>query len=257
MLEASTYCSTTLSNLEHLPLNMLSLSLLPPAILFAATTMAQIYPKPAMNALMNVSFGEGTNSNCDENGGDSGLLSLAILTAPQTGAPVCFNLNETFSNPQTNYSTGGLECQSEFSCGVSYQVIRWSVPFSQHNYSQVYYSQTTNAAEEASESDEKGRLTLQTYNGLNCLQVGGEPSENGGQIQPWYRWDCNSNGDCADLPYSVRSFSIWRMDSDDVGDDDCSLAQSYGSSVSGSGQEMQARGFTVLAVAFMALAFLA
>ncbi|EME41318.1 hypothetical protein DOTSEDRAFT_26501 [Dothistroma septosporum NZE10] len=131
---------------------------------------------------MNTTLSSPETSSCGSTSG----RHFSLLNTPTTSH--CFNLNNTFSNP--NVTIPGFQYDLLNTASFNYST----------NHSQISYSQPSTASQQPS------NLTLKTYNGLDCIRI----AESYGLIEPWTEWTCatSSGGECSTLPYSVRSFVI-------------------------------------------------
>ncbi|KAJ3578481.1 hypothetical protein NPX13_g2082 [Xylaria arbuscula] len=143
--------------------------------------------------------------------------AVSFSTASYPIAQSCFNLDEIFANN----SIGGFRNMSTTS--LSDEGIRWAITNSRAwdpmgNYSHVRYEQLDPTGEDDDGDDEltwsSRRVNL--YNGDDCLQA----SDHGEDLDlyPWISWTCHSTEDdhCRTAPYSIKSFFILPIDSDDM-----------------------------------------
>lgn len=163
------------------------------------------------------------------------------------------------SQPNITYNTRGYSCLSDEPCGLNYTITGAEHFNAAVNYSQIWYRQNSfpvvqdDDDDDASPEDRVGRLRFQTYNGLDCLQVGGEDDD--GEVEAWYAWNCNNvNGTCETVPYDVKSFAIVPVEEDDQGDDDCYVAAEYASD--GARSRVEGSLVALLAVFTVAAMFL-
>ncbi|KAK4619622.1 hypothetical protein CLAFUW4_11051 [Fulvia fulva] len=153
-------------------------------------------------------------------------ITFSLTNTPTT--PHCFNLNSTFTHPNTTVPnfTYTLTGTSSFDYSL--------------NYSQISYSQPASTST---------NLTLKTYNGLDCNQV----AESDGLIEPWTEWTCSTpssgDGECTTLPYSVRSFEIRPVgERERRSGMECVVAAAYGKESAASGR-VKVAGWGVVGVA--------
>ncbi|KAK4495783.1 hypothetical protein PRZ48_013051 [Zasmidium cellare] len=161
--------------------------------------------------------------------GEGNAVTLSVLSPGSLYT--CFNVDETFSRPNVTYNTRGYSCLNDEPCGFNYTIIGAEHFNDAANYSQIWYRQNSfpvvDSDDDENAEDIVGRLRFQTYNGLDCLQLGGEGA-NVGKVEPWFAWNCNSiNGTCGTVPYDVKSFAIVPIEQEDQGDDDCVVTAEY------------------------------
>ncbi|KAF2167985.1 hypothetical protein M409DRAFT_53920 [Zasmidium cellare ATCC 36951] len=205
-------------------------ALLLSSLLLLSSTSAQSTSNDTYTYL-DVTFSDPGARDCGQ--GTTGEGNAVTLSVTSPGALfTCFNVNETFSQPNITYNTRGYSCLSDEPCGLNYTITGAEHFNAAVNYSQIWYRQNSfpvvqdDDDDDANPEDRVGRLRFQTYNGLDCLQVGGEDDD--GEVEAWYAWNCNNaNGTCGTVPYDVKSFAIVPVEEDDQGDDDCYVAAEY------------------------------
>lgn len=220
-------------------------------------------------ALMNITFFASTtsedcsssnsdiDSSSDRSNQDNTTLSISIRTIPLSHT--CFNLGNTFSDPDSNYTVQGEKCEKGQQCGVNYTITAHG--FSTNlNYSRVFYTQVrnplaglvglmgqnydddndnndndddrrgNNSSSSSNGSSSRnvavgGRLEFETFNGPNCHDKNDEVSR---------KWNCLSEqGECTTLPFSVQSFAIAMTEPELVGHSNCTIAAESNDGVAG------------------------
>lgn len=220
-------------------------------------------------ALMNITFFASTasedcsssnsdiDSSSDRSNQDNTTLSISIRTIPLSHT--CFNLGNTFSDPDSNYTVQGEKCEKGQQCGVNYTITAHG--FSTNlNYSRVFYTQVrnplaglvglmgqnydndddndnndddrrgNNSSSSSSNASSRnvavgGRLEFETFNGPNCHDKNDEVSR---------KWNCLSEqGECTTLPFSVQSFAIAMTEPELVGHSNCTIAAESNDGVAG------------------------
>jgi hypothetical protein len=194
-----------------------------------------------------VSFFESSETECGSGNVNGSNTAVSLQTASIPALWTCFNLNETFTQPNVTYNQRGYTCSGNEPCGVNYTMFGADNFDATANYSQVFYSQQgLNAFKE--EEPELGSLIFQVYSGYRCSDLGDNRT-----IQPWVRWSCASEIDCAVVPFNIRSFAMLPSSSlsDDAKKRDCDVGREYGGS--GAGMVSVKLGWTLLIAVILAL----
>ncbi|CZT24981.1 uncharacterized protein RCC_10710 [Ramularia collo-cygni] len=182
-------------------------------------------------SFMNITFSPSTSPICSASPNSSSssntALSIAIRTLPQTQA--CFDLDKTFSDPETTYTSQGTgRCDSQLGlCGIKYTVFnslsREEEDVRNGEWGNVFYTQVRNPLDVDGEMDGEGsggRLELEVFDKEGCESKGDLGSA---------RWNCvEGRGTCGEVGFGVRSFRVKLMEAKDVGMGSCVIAQMGG-----------------------------
>ena len=220
---------------------------------FAVHSTAQ-----ASDNWMEITFSPPTNDCSIKNSNTTTTDSLKFTLTQPPKFRTCFDLNSTFSNPNTTYSQAGYTCPSNrTACGAHYTLVGASNHNANNpaNYSQIMYRQSDGAtrfnATGRPGATDIGLLTFQTYNGKGCLQAENEENE----LQPWDQWTCvEREGSCSVLPYHVRSFAILSTSQNSANMEKCETRQSYGGVHNAAGRTMG--GLNWMLAGFLSTAWL-
>ncbi|GAB1736100.1 hypothetical protein NU219Hw_g6151t1 [Hortaea werneckii] len=179
---------------------------------------------------LRLSFYDPSRSHACGQGSVSGNESNAISfhTADVPVAHLCWNLNETFSQPNKSYTTGGYSCLGDNLCGINYTISGVENFNVSANYSSMYYQYFVSGGNVEDAVGTVGFFQVQTYGAENCMQGG---PDDGRSLYPWVRWSCQSEGDCTTLPYNIKSIGLNPTDKyNDDDNDQCYMANALGGS---------------------------
>jgi hypothetical protein len=194
-------------------------------IMAAAALLAQTLAQKTN--LLNVTLSTTGARDCGQGTtGEGNAVTFALHVAPQYS--VCINLNETFSNPNTTH-VAGVGCRN---CGATYSIFGAQHFNAKIDYRQIWYRQP------GPEDGKQARVGITALPVENCREGAVAPDKK--SIYPWYRWSCASeDGECDTLSYGIKSFRISHIADDEVGDDDCDVAEERG------GSDAEGRGVRV------------
>ncbi|RMY20668.1 hypothetical protein D0867_03847 [Hortaea werneckii] len=179
---------------------------------------------------LRLSFYDPSRSHACGQGSVSGNESNAISfhTSDVPVAHLCWNLNETFSQPNKSYTTGGYSCLGDNLCGINYTISGVENFNVSANYSSMYYQYFVSGGNVEDAVGTVGFFQVQTYGAENCMQGG---PDDGRSLYPWVRWSCQSEGDCTTLPYNIKSIGLNPTDKyNDDDNDKCYIANALGGS---------------------------
>ncbi|KAI7535210.1 hypothetical protein KC331_g12149 [Hortaea werneckii] len=208
-----------------------------------------------------LSFYDPARSHACGQGSVSGNESNAISfhTSDVPAAHLCWNLNETFSQPNKSYTTGGYSCLGDNLCGINYTISGVENFNVSANYSSMYYQYFVSGGNVEDAVGTVGFFQVQTYGAENCMQGG---PDDGRSLYPWVRWSCQSEGDCTTLPYNIKSIGLNPTDKyNDDDNDQCYIANALGGSgvyeylsdaKIGAGTAIQSATWIVVGMAFVA-----
>ncbi|KAI6915013.1 hypothetical protein KC334_g273, partial [Hortaea werneckii] len=173
------------------PVNMMWTALFILGAFFSATWAQLDRPEYGLR----LSFYDPARSHACGQGSVSGNESNAISfhTSDVPAAYLCWNLNETFSQPNKSYTTGGYSCLGDNLCGINYTISGVENFNVSANYSSMYYQYFVSGGNVEDAVGTVGFFQVQTYGAENCMQGG---PDDGRSLYPWVRWSCQSEGDC-------------------------------------------------------------
>ncbi|KAK4622273.1 hypothetical protein CLAFUW4_07541 [Fulvia fulva] len=181
--------------------------LAPTFLLLALASAAATAPSDPTKANMSITFSRADGRYCNDHGVGN-PVTVNITNVP-TAKNTCFNLADTFSNPDATYNARGCTGANYTECAVHYKVIDAQHFDPASNYSQIWYTQRESDIKKG--DDEKlGKIAFETYGGENCLPGSGPDAT---AVHPIYSWSCyQADGHCDTVPYRIRSFAIKRVD---------------------------------------------
>lgn len=114
-------------------------------------------------------------------------------------AAFCIDVEDLFTHPnRTNVTVGSTD--------IPYELTRPDAWSSSGNFSGLRY---TNGYADLNDDDGPATYWITFYDGDRCIQQGGD------WIAPWMSFSCaETEGQCFQLPFNIRSFSLKREDTD-------------------------------------------
>lgn len=143
------------------------------------------------------------------------MPSLTTETVPQDFT--CFNVSDIFSQPSDNGFQNVTGDTPEPNNNTDYgprngdwQLLNLEAYDSKANYSFVWHQQRS-VSIDSSQSEDKPSYVLRTYPSEDCQEVSSSDD-------PWYQSSCLTRalGQCNEVPYSVKSVGISKLNGDCV-----------------------------------------